>query len=328
MLFGLVLAGLLVSSLVFDFGDDDSGNAAVVDEPISPDSDPEMGTEGDDLLTGTANDDVLYGLEGDDVLNGNAGNDTLSGHAGADTLNGGDGNDTLNGGTDRDILDGGAGDDVLSGGAWGDVLFGGDGTDTLIGDDGADYLHGADGNDILNGGIGDDVLIGGAGEDTLNGGDGDDNLIGADIYSRELTTEDLVVSRNSIGGGLSTAILDPEVLQDLENDNSGVDILDGGSGNDNLLIGAGDTATGGEGHDYFLAYEYPPDSGGLSTITDYDESMDLIAIMYTEFETPPTVTLSGNADGDAIISLNGVPMVVVMGAAASLSVSDILLTLS
>lgn len=320
MMFGLILAGLLVGGLVFDFGGDDTGSSDSVDD--SNDTDPITGTAGDDLLAGAAGNDLITGLQGDDALFGNAGNDTLSGNAGDDTLNGGSGNDTLNGGTDRDVLDGGAGNDTLSGGAWGDVLFGNDGDDTLNGDGGQDLLQGGDGNDILNGNDGNDMLDGGAGTDTLDGGDGDDELMGANIYSRELTLEDLVELRDTN----DISILEPDVVLDLTSDDSGADVMIGGDGEDFLLLGAGDTATGGADSDYFVAFEYAADSAGVSTITDYIDGEDQIAIIYPESETPPTVSLSSNAGGDAIVSLNGVPTVVLKAAAGSIFVGDIILT--
>lgn len=317
MIFGLVLASLLLGALVFDAVDEDSDSSG---ETVDPD--PITGTEGDDLLDGAAGNDQISGQDGDDIVNGNAGDDWLSGDAGDDTLNGGSGSDTLNGGTDRDILDGGAGDDILSGGAWGDVLFGGDGDDTMNGDGGQDLLQGADGDDTLNGDDGDDILIGGDGTDTLNGGAGDDELQGADIYSLDLTLDDLVVLREN------NDLLDlgREVLLDLSSDDSGADVLNGGEGDDFILLGEDDVATGGAGQDSFLAYEYPADSTGQSTITDYTDGEDQLILIYPELETPPAISISDNASGDAIISLNGVPTVILSQAAGSIVVGDIMLS--
>lgn len=310
MFIGLILAGLLVGSLVFSIGDDGSDN------DISQTVD---GTEGDDQLDGTEGNDLITGQEGNDVLNGEAGNDTLVGGTGSDTLNGGDGNDILKGGDQRDVLDGGAGNDRLAGGAWRDVLYGGDGNDVLNGGDAGDALHGGDGNDTIYGKSGDDLLIGGSGTDTLNGGDGDDELVGANILSRDLTVEDLIALRNDndITG------LDPVATFDLTSDDSGADILLGGAGEDYMLLGAGDTATGGAGEDYFVAYEYPADSTGLSTITDYVDGTDHIEIMHTNVTVAPVVTVASNANGDAVVSLNGEPTVIVTGAGGTLTAANV-----
>ncbi|MCH2163303.1 MAG: hypothetical protein MK098_01420 [Marinovum sp.] len=62
-----------------------------------------QGSNFNDTLTGSANVDMLIGLNGDDAL---------SGAAGADVLVGSQGNDTLDGGTEADMMVGGEGDDV------------------------------------------------------------------------------------------------------------------------------------------------------------------------------------------------------------------------
>lgn len=318
MIFGLIIAGLLVGTLVFDSSDNDATAAP----DTGPETDPVDGTEGNDILSGTAHNDQISGHDGDDILRGHGGNDILSGGNGEDHLRGDAGNDTIYGGAHQDVLDGGSGADTLSGGSWSDVLNGADGNDVLNGNAGADLLHGGDGADILIGDNGDDVLIGGTGADTLNGGAGDDELTGANIYSRDLSVEDLVILRETN----DILDLEEELSLDLSRDDSGADVLIGGEGDDFLLLGANDTATGGTGSDYFLAYEYPADTTGLSTIADYVDGTDQIGIVYPELETPPTVTLSENGSGDAIISLNGEPTVIVTGAAGSLFVGDIMLS--
>lgn len=318
MIFGLIIASLLVGTLVFDGSDIDAASSPQTE----PETDPIDGTEGNDILDGAARNDQISGQDGDDTLRGYGGSDTLSGGTGEDNLTGGAGNDTLLGGDHKDVLDGGTGADTLSGGSWSDVLYGADGNDVLNGNAGADLLHGGDGADTLNGDAGDDVLIGGTGTDTLNGGAGDDELTGANIYSRDLSVEDLIILRETN----DFLDLEEELSLDLSRDDSGADVLIGGAGEDFLLLGANDIATGGADSDFFLAYEYPPDTTGTSTIADYVDGTDQIGIVYPELETPPTVTLSDNGNGDAIILLNGAPTVIVTGAAGALLASDITLS--
>ena len=65
------------------------------------------GDEADNILAGSSKTDVVLGLAGDDTLEGNAGNDYLNGGLGNDKLYGGAGHDTLDGGTGNDRLYGG-----------------------------------------------------------------------------------------------------------------------------------------------------------------------------------------------------------------------------
>jgi Ca2+-binding RTX toxin-like protein len=84
------------------------------------------------------------------------------------TLLGGDGDDTLVGGQANDLLLGGNGRDALAG-SFGD--------DTLDGGSGSDELLGQDGNDVMRGGRGDDRF-------TLQGNDTVDGGGGNDLYSK------------------------------------------------------------------------------------------------------------------------------------------------
>jgi Ca2+-binding RTX toxin-like protein len=77
---------------------------------------PLVGTNGDDWLVGTPGNDTVDGLGGNDTLEGQAGADTVIGGDGADLLQGQDGNDSLSGGMGIDTLDGGLGNDTLDGG--------------------------------------------------------------------------------------------------------------------------------------------------------------------------------------------------------------------
>jgi RTX calcium-binding nonapeptide repeat (4 copies) len=76
-------------------------------------------------------------------------------------------------------------------------VYGGDGEDWLRGGSGNDYLRGGDDDDRADGGDGDDHLWGGGGDDKLCGGAGNDEL--SDVY--------------------------------------GSNVMDGGAGNDKMLVG-------------------------------------------------------------------------------------------
>ena len=184
-------------------------------------------------------DDTLYGTADSDYINGLGGNDTIDGLGGVDSMVGGSGNDVYVVDQAEDILvelEGGGIDTVLTGinytlPAWVDNLtvdgpigIGGEGNDianvmtghaqhnsfnghggndTLLGFGGSDMLHGQDGNDSQDGGADRDFLSGGGGNDTLRGGDGDDEF----WYGNFNDTS-------------------PE----------GHDLIDGGAGNDRVLI--------------------------------------------------------------------------------------------
>jgi Ca2+-binding RTX toxin-like protein len=77
----------------------------------------------------------------------------------------------------------------------------------VYGGEGEDFIQGGAGNDALRGGDDDDVVLGGAGDDHLWGGGGNDALYGGDGY---------------------------DALSDVYGRNR----MDGGAGNDQMLVGA------------------------------------------------------------------------------------------
>ncbi|MBE0546227.1 MAG: cadherin-like domain-containing protein, partial [Rubrivivax sp.] len=203
---------------------------------------------GDDVITQRGRVDNLFLL--------GAGNDTVDAGLGVDSVDGGTGDDTA-------ILDFSAGDSAEmagvqgfgnpDGGSWfrplaadffnrpdniylrnfervhvtgtskNDILAGTYGDDTLIGGDGDDVLDGYwGGNNRLDGGDGDDVLKGSYGingsgaNDTLFGGAGNDTLL-------PLTGSDTVY-----GGSGNDSI----TANDYPGDGYGVDLFDGGDGDD------------------------------------------------------------------------------------------------
>jgi Ca2+-binding RTX toxin-like protein len=156
-------------------------------------------------------------------LFGDAGNDTITGSIMSDYISGGNDQDSLWGLDGHDLIDGGADKDTLVGGSGRDTLIGGDGDDELNGgisgrteanlpDD--DVLYGGKGNDSLYGNELNDYLDGGTGTDQLSGDTGNDYLYGGDDTER--------------------------------------DILDGGAGNDTLVMGVNDIATGSSGNDIYI----------------------------------------------------------------------------
>ena len=307
-------------------GGNDTINAGGGDDSI-------VGGLGDDLLNGEAGVDSLNGQAGVDVINGGLGDDTLQGGLGNDTLNGNAHNDTLFGQADDDVLNGGAGADVLHGQAGADQLDGGagddeihaDSADTLIqGGSGFDYVHadsgqalnfdvsaanvewvwghtGADildassattrvvlhgrGNaDILTTGSGDDTIIGGFANDTINGGGGNDRLYGQ--------TQD-----DTINGGTGNDVLYGQQHNDILNAGTGRDFLFGGTGDDTLTGGGADLE-----RDLFVFQT----AGGIDTITDYEDGVDLLQFRgVVGANSFASLSIANNLAGDAEVTYVG-----------------------
>ncbi len=154
-------------------------------------------------------------------------------------ITGTDGGDVLWGTVEDDIVNAGAGDDVIQGGSGDDRIDGGTGSDTIIFDLFAASLTvdleagtaTGEGNDTLvdienvEGGFQDDVLIGNDGANRLTGSAGADTMI---------------------GGGGNDAI-DAEFLDFALG--GAVDRVDGGDGDDVVIVSGDDIADGGAGFD-------------------------------------------------------------------------------
>jgi hypothetical protein len=142
---------------------------------------------------------------------------------------------------------GGNGSDTLTGGALGDRLSGGIGDDLLIGGGGADTLLGGIGGDRFQGGPGDDLMDGGTGRDYVSyenapgavvvdlvnqratGGEGTDALLRIEVVYGSAYGDTLrgnYLSNGLIGNG-GDDVIEPDL---------GSDYVDGGAGNDTLVL--------------------------------------------------------------------------------------------
>ncbi|MFT3972949.1 MAG: calcium-binding protein [Amaricoccus sp.] len=113
-----------------------------------------------------------------------------------------------------------AGGDVLKGTASGDTIHGLGGNDTISGVGGNDVLFGDAGNDGLIGGTGNDALFGGLGADTLLGGFGNDTMSGG-------------AGNDVFRIGPTNRLEDVYTLTPVE---TGRDAIDGGTGQDTLIV--------------------------------------------------------------------------------------------
>ncbi|WP_298200205.1 FG-GAP-like repeat-containing protein [Novosphingobium sp.] len=112
-------------------------------------------------------------------------------------------------------LVGGAGSDTIRGLGGNDLVYGFGGNDALFGDDGNDTIYGGLGNDTVRGGLGDDIIVSNAEGDLLYGEGGNDTIT-------------LTVGRQLV------PTLDPQFVNlDFRGPAA---LLDGGDGNDSLLV--------------------------------------------------------------------------------------------
>jgi Ca2+-binding RTX toxin-like protein len=182
-----------------------------------------------------------------EMIAGTAGIDTVFARGGNDTVRAGDGNDTINGESGVDFLYGGNGDDTIDGGSEDDFIYGEAGNDTMRGDIGIDTMFGADGNDTMFGGLDADVMVGGAGDDVMYGGDG--VVDGNGILDPD----------PDVGFGLLDDSMNGGQGNDTLYGGGGWDVLDGNSGHDILIPGAGgndplgrEVMDGGHGDDIYI----------------------------------------------------------------------------
>ncbi|MEQ8900595.1 MAG: calcium-binding protein [Roseovarius sp.] len=269
--------------------------AFVFDELDDDDNDDTVVESGDDGMTG---DDLLGG--GDDA----PGDDDLLGDD-LNVIDGTDGADSIDGSLVGDQITGHEGDDTISASGGRDEVFAQDGNDILLG---------GNSSDVLWGGAGDDTVIGGAGNDLVQGNAGNDVIFGVDIDLNSQGAADLALADTD---GSSAA------LPGAGDDQHGEDTLLGGSGDDDLFAGGGDTATGGLGVDSFVLGDWI-DAGTIATITDFDAATEALSFVYTDAGgVTPEVTVAPDADGNAVVSLDGEPVALVEGAGATLTAADV-----
>ena len=339
----------------FLYGDDGDDTLVGNDDPFAFESDTLSGGAGNDTIMGELS-DIIDGGPGNDALYavnsygwsfdlGAASIEIMVSAFGDDTLNAATlgtgavidasgGNDTVTGSAFNDYLWAGVGNDYLYGGGGDDVLFGDLGADHLFGEGGNDTIY-FDGDDGFDGGDGTDVLYitGGTGQnlnltqtsiewvsdyvggmdnidaaassaaitvfagngfDTVKGGSGDDYLWGQDGAD---TLTGNAGADNLIGG-------------------AGGDDLEGGLGNDNIFAGDG---TGGDGGIDIIRYT----SAGWGTdfIYDFEHGLDKLD-MRGSGATAGGIGIT-DIGGSAHVAF-GADLIVVVGAGASLTISDIL----
>lgn len=280
------------------------------------------------------------------VERGGDASEKIVGDDGHDVIKGGDGNDTISGQGGEDFLEGGGGDDKIDGGDYNDLIEGNDGQDTLSGGRGTDVIFGNAGDDVIEGGKWNDALVGGEGNDLLKGGSGNDVLFGdfetikgdgtgmdGDIAYFKILAKVIKTDPDSLKG-LSVEELknDPRfdgidfdaLIQGPES--AGVDTLEGGEGDDQLYLGAGDEGWGdgpdaeSRGADSFILHT--AFSGKAATIHDYVAGQDKIVIEYDAKEGAPKLTFKQDGE-DALVYVDGEIIARVDNAGSGLSAQNV-----
>ena len=245
------------------------------------------GDDGSDTIDGGAGDDTIDGDDGADTIDGGADNDTINGGLGADILDGGDGNDTINGAgvtnvsepvfaTASDLLSYGGSQDaggsliviedgdgfILDGNLWKKVLVNYTVTaDTVIEFDFKSTLEAEisgiafDNDDNIqsnrtfkvygtqNWGLG-------AFDNYTGSGDWEHYTIDVGSYYTGTFSHLVFVSDDDGGGVDGNSWFRNFQIYDVSNVDDGVNIINGGAGDDILIAGSlGDTIDGGDDDD-------------------------------------------------------------------------------
>ena len=241
--------------------------------------------------------ETITGNSGDETIYGSGIGDEISSLAGNDIVYGFNGNDSLIGAQDNDQLFGDNGNDFLYGDTGADQLYGETGNDYLSGGADADYLSGGDGNDVLLGGAGADIFVGGAGDDLFYvegssdividyAGGGSDRILTTVSYILNSSSEIETLSTNQ-NIGTDAINLAGNEMNNLIIGNNGVNILDGGLGND-TLYGLG-------GKDYFAFSTVLDALSNVDRIVGFVSADDIIFLRNNIFAGVPTGFLAADA---------------------------------
>ncbi len=332
----IVIGGFANDVIEGDEGNDtifgDNGDiffaAGIVTRMISTDQNNLSG--GDDVIDGYFAPDVACGdpaIMDNDLIIAGVGSDTVRGNLGDDVIiadngeidfniAGGDGDpltidlihstditlggdDTVHAGEGNDIVIGGFANDSLHGDVGSDLIFGDNGTVDLV--NGivtyvvtTDTSAATGGNDTITGDVdsvvcdathtSNDILFGGVGNDTMDGARGDDVLFGdnGEVF---------------VNDGLGSNTHDP--IRTLDPDLGGIDVIQGGDGDDRILGGAQGDFISDTGGDNIVFGDHGEIVGSRIDSTDLQGGADVI-------ETASgNDTIIGGADGDTISSTGG-----------------------
>jgi Ca2+-binding RTX toxin-like protein len=257
-----IIGGLGTDDLFGGSGEDFMlGDDGTIDDSVDPRVATPQPTVGEaDRLFGDGQNDEMYGEGGADLLQGGPDTDLMFGNDGSDDLLGQTGSDKMIGGSKATSSETGPAD-------VGDDMWGGTENDIMIGDNGNIQSPpvlgltggvGTFGNDIMNGGPGDDLMHGQEGDDRMWGAENYDQMFG-DLGGDEMygeTGHDYMLGdqgtiaptadaspptypSNDPGLGAVKNDVSLDDPADTEDPNDGgIDVMDGGTGDDHMYGGA------------------------------------------------------------------------------------------
>jgi Ca2+-binding RTX toxin-like protein len=273
---------------------------------------------------------------------------SLTGNASANSISGGNGADTIDGGAGNDTMVGGQGDDTYVVDAAGDVTTeaAGEGFDTirtaltsvsLAGRANIESIvyTGSGAVSLVGSGLDGELLQGGSGNDTLDGAGGADTLVGLggnDLYllrgGREVITEAPGGGTDSIQVWFNNSAGAEYVMADnVENatnmlatgmrlaGNALANSITGGTGDDTLRGGVGDTLVGAAGDDTYVVdtagYRIVEASGGgtdtvRSALAGFAIGANVENLTFTDAAgTPISAAAFGNGNNLANVITGG-----------------------
>ncbi|ASM72078.1 MULTISPECIES: calcium-binding protein [Roseobacteraceae] len=256
-------------------GNDDSGDAAEDVPEPSPERDLDL------LEESETSGGVFEGTQNAELMVGTDAGSTISGFDGDDIIKANGGDDTIDAGQGDDTVEASDGNDSVTGGKGDDSVSLGEGDDKY-------------GENVWT--LEDQLPM--AGDDTVSGGAGADTLVDSQ-------------GSNVLHGGTGRDFIDARDY----GENPGNDTVDGGWGSDTLLIDDGDTATGGNGADYFDLWVKEDRIGEAVTITDFDPDEDALTIFIgrSAEEDSPDITLThDDTTNIATVLFNEIPVATVL----------------
>ncbi|MBD1863620.1 S-layer family protein [Trichocoleus sp. FACHB-46] len=229
----------------------------------------------DGLTTGIGNDNINYSRQRNNTINTGAGNDKINSGLGYDYVDGGEGEDTLViDYSSLDSMSGsgnsyyyGYNSSYYSGygvNGYSSINFSNIEHLNVTGTANSDIFGGGSGSDVLSGGAGNDVISSCGGADLIDGGAGEDGLGDADFSANTtgLSFSDATAIAGNITLANGTVATNVEFIDGLTT-GSGNDtinfsrqrnnIINTGAGNDTINAGLGqDFVDGGEGEDTLI----------------------------------------------------------------------------
>ena len=188
--------------------------------------------------------DTYTAAAGDHVINGGGGNDTLTVGAGNSTVNVLDGNSTLSLGAGNSTISAGNGNNTITAGAGNSTVTAEGGNNTVALGAGDSNIEVGGGENTITAGAGDSEITTGDGSNTIATGAGDSTIVAGNGSNTIATGEgNSVITAGDGGNTIATGAGINQVTSGSGNDTiataAGDDIVKGGGGSDKVTTLAG-----------------------------------------------------------------------------------------